>query len=136
MASQPSPLMMLDRWIELAVSRMDRQFSTHEFIEKIRELYPVDYAHDLAVCTLDVGFPKSLGVLHQAMAIRLRRSGRVAMVGRKESRDLRGNKHLAVVWERLDEARLSRPREPGDTRKRAAQRKRTASRKLTRPRGP
>lgn len=115
---------MLERWIELAVSHMDRQFSTHQFIEKLRELYPADYAHDLSVCTLDVGFPTSLNVLHQAIAIKLGRSGRVAMVGKKESRSIRGNKHLAVLWERLDESRIGRPREPADTRKRAAQRKR------------
>lgn len=102
------PLLMLDRWLDVAVGHMPSEFSTHDFVEKLREFYPADYAHDLAVCTVREGFPASLAVLHQAIAIRLRRSERVRSIGLKSDRNIRGNRHASLVWNRLDARAPSR----------------------------
>jgi len=112
--SQALPvLLMLEGWIEPAVRHMGPEFTTHEYIEKLREICPTDYAHDLALCTLRYGFPQSLAVLHKTIVTKLRKLGQVQVVDRKESRDIRGNKHETLVWRRLDARRpLRRLREP------------------------
>jgi DNA-binding transcriptional regulator YiaG len=127
MAQALPVLLMLERWIEPVVRHMGPEFTTHDYIEKLRELYPADYAHDLALCTLGYGFPQSLGVLHKAIATHLRALDCVETIGNKESRDIRGNKHRALVWRRLDNRRPSeRPREP--VRSKAKQRLRPPTR--------
>lgn len=105
--------MMLDRWIEPTVRHLGQEFTTHEYIERLREICPADYAHDLALCTLKQGFPQSLAVLHKAIVEQLRALDCVKVVGTKESRDIRGNKHQTLVWQRLDSRRPRRKlREP------------------------
>lgn len=117
-------LLMLDRWLEPAIRYMRPEFTTHSYIERIREVYPADYAHDLALCTLEQGFPRSLAVLHRAIVERLRKSDRIAVIGTKESRDIRGNPHRTLLWRRLDARRPPpRPRsEPVPGRRKASQR--------------
>jgi DNA-binding XRE family transcriptional regulator len=117
---------MLERWIEPAVRYMRPEFTTHDYIEKLREVYPADYAHDLALCTLEQGFPQSLAVLHRAIIGKLRKSDRVMVIGTKESRDIRGNTHETLLWRRLD-ARRPPPkpqRGPTPSRRKASQRPR------------
>lgn len=115
---------MLERWIEPVVRYMRPEFTSHDYIEKLREVYPADYAHDLALCTLEQGFPQSLAVLHRAITNRLRKSDRVKVIGTKESRDIRGNTHETLLWRRLDARRPPRGprREPVRSRRKASQR--------------
>ena len=101
-------LLMLERSIERAVRYMSPQFTTHDYIERLREVYPAEYAHDLAICTQEQGFPQSLAVLHRAISEKLRGSDRVEVTGTKESRDIRGNSHETLLWRRLDAYRPPR----------------------------
>lgn len=121
-------LLMLERRIEPPVRHMRPEFTTHDYIEKLREVYPADYAHDLALCTLEQGFPQSLAVLHRAITEKLRKSERVQVIGTKESRDIRGNTHETLLWRRLD-ARRPPPRPqrgPVPSKRKASQRPRPA----------
>lgn len=92
--------MMLEQRIVPAARRMPLEFSSHQYIERIRQLYPADYAHDLAVCTVERGFAKSLAVMHRAITDSLQLSGLVSTVGSKRSKDLHGNKHQTLLWRR------------------------------------
>ncbi|MCH7837946.1 MAG: helix-turn-helix transcriptional regulator [Chloroflexi bacterium] len=103
-------ILMLDLCIAPTVRYMGPEFTSHDFIDKLREIYPADYAHDLALGTQKHGFPLSLQVLHRAVVARLRRSDRVDVIGKKGSRDLRGNPHPTLVWRRLDSRRPPRKR--------------------------
>lgn len=126
MAKTRAVLLMLERWVEPAVRYMRPEFTTHDYIERLREVYPADYAHDLALCTLEQGFPQSLAVLHRAITAQLRKSERVEVIGTKESRDIRGNTHETLLWRRL-EARRPPPgprRGPVQSRRKASQRPR------------
>lgn len=98
-------LLMLEQAIELTVRHMRPEFTTHDYIEKLREVCPSDYAHDLALCTVEHGFPQSLAVLHRAIIMQLRKSDRVEVIGSRESRDIRGNTHRTLLWRRLDARR-------------------------------
>ncbi len=103
-------LLMLEQRIERTTRHMRPEFTTHDYIERIRDVYPADYAHDLAVCTLERGFPQSLAIVHRAVTDKLRRSGRVEAIGTKESRDIRGNSHRTLLWRRLDAKRAPQTR--------------------------
>jgi DNA-binding XRE family transcriptional regulator len=128
---------MLKGWVEPVISGMAPSFSTHEFIEQVRELCPADYAHDLAVCTAEHGFPVSLAVLHRAIVDDMKSSGRVRAIGTKESRDVRGNKHQTMIWKRLDDrSGPSRPRERGSLPRPRTPRRRAAPRERKAPPGP
>lgn len=98
-------LLMLEQQIERTARHMRPEFTTHDYIEKLRDVYPADYAHDLAVCTLERGFPQSLAIVHKAITDKLRWSDRVEAIGTKESRDIRGNSHRTLLWRRLDARR-------------------------------
>ncbi len=105
MENAAGPLLMLDRWIEHAVRRMPHEFSSHDFIEMLESAYAASYAHDLALCTVRRGFPQSLAVLNKAITDKLRTLDNVKVIGEKESRNIRGNKHKTLVWRRLDSRR-------------------------------
>ena len=117
-------ILMLERWIEPTVRYLRPEFSTHDYIEKLRQVYPADYAHDLALCTLQHGFPLSLQVLHRAIIGQLRKSDRVEVIGTKESRDIRGNPHRTLLWRRLDARRPPRGPRPMPGGRRASQKPR------------
>ena len=115
-------LQMLERFIEPTVEHMGPQFTTHEYVEKLRELVPADYAHDLTLCTLEYGFPQSLALLHKAIANKLRKSERVKVTGTKKSRNVRANRHRILVWQRLDTRRPSQPARLAPARRRPTSR--------------